>query len=115
VTRYNWASVEKEQLNPLFARQVVHGEKITIARIQLGKGCIVPEHAHANEQISMLQQGRLRFHIAGSELILEAGDVLHIASHEPHSVEALEDCLVTDVFSPVREDWRRGDDAYLRK
>jgi len=29
-------------------------------------------------------------------------------------VEALEDSLAVDVFSPVREDWIRGDDAYLR-
>ena len=32
----------------------------------------------------------------------------------PHEVEALEDSLVLDVFSPVRDDWVRGDDAYLR-
>jgi hypothetical protein len=32
----------------------------------------------------------------------------------PHRAEALDDSLVLDVFSPVREDWRRGDDAYLR-
>jgi quercetin dioxygenase-like cupin family protein len=32
----------------------------------------------------------------------------------PHGVEALEDSVVVDVFSPAREDWIRGDDAYLR-
>jgi quercetin dioxygenase-like cupin family protein len=115
MTRYNWASVEREQVNPLFARQMVHGDKMTVARIQLAKGCLVPEHSHANEQITMLEQGRLLFRISGTELTLEAGDVLHIAAHEPHSAEALEDCRITDLFSPVREDWRRGDDAYLRK
>jgi hypothetical protein len=31
-----------------------------------------------------------------------------------HDAEALEDSVVLDVFCPVREDWRRGDDAYLR-
>jgi hypothetical protein len=30
-------------------------------------------------------------------------------------VEALEDTIVIDVFAPVREDWVRGDDAYLRR
>ena len=29
--------------------------------------------------------------------------------------EALEDSVALDVFSPVREDWVRGDDAYLRR
>jgi hypothetical protein len=27
----------------------------------------------------------------------------------------LEDSVAIDVFAPVREDWRRGDDAYLRE
>jgi hypothetical protein len=30
-------------------------------------------------------------------------------------VEATEDCLVTDLFTPRREDWIAGDDGYLRK
>jgi len=113
--RYQWDSVEKEPLNPMLARQVIHGEHITVARIHLSKGALVPEHAHANEQISMLERGRLRFHIAGQELIAEAGDVVQIPPHAPHWVEAIEDSLATDIFSPVREDWRSGDDAYLRK
>ena len=32
----------------------------------------------------------------------------------PHKVTVVEDAVVYDVFAPVREDWLRGDDAYLR-
>jgi quercetin dioxygenase-like cupin family protein len=115
MTRYNWTQVKREQLNPLLARQMIHGEKLTIARIHLAKGCIVPEHAHDNEQVSVLERGKLRFRVAGDEVLLEAGDVLHIPSGAPHDVEALEDSLAMDIFSPAREDWRSGDDAYLRR
>jgi quercetin dioxygenase-like cupin family protein len=115
VTRYNWAKVEREQLNPLFARQVIHGEKTTVARVHLAKGCVVPEHSHHNEQISMVERGRLLFRIGGEELMLEPGDVLHIPSGVPHDVFALEESLAVDIFSPPREDWRTGDDAYLRR
>jgi quercetin dioxygenase-like cupin family protein len=115
MTRYNWGKVEIEQLNPLLERQVVHGGRLTLARIHLRKGCIVPEHAHEPEQLSWLKEGRLRFELAGKELILETGDVLDIPSNVPHRVEALEDSFVIDIFSPAREDWRTGDDAYLRK
>jgi hypothetical protein len=38
-----------------------------------------------------------------------------IPPHLPHRVEALEETLATDLFTPGREDWLRGDDAYLRK
>ena len=113
--RYEWNQIEKEQLNPAFARQVIHGETMTVARVYLKKGCLVPEHSHHNEQISMMEQGTLRFVLAGEELILKAGEVLRIPPHVPHSAEALEDSIAVDLFSPVREDWIRGDDAYLRK
>ena len=112
---YEWNRVEKEQLSPTFARQVIHGGTMTVARVYLRKGCSVPEHSHHNEQISMMEQGSLKFTIAGQELVLTAGQVLRIPPHVPHSAEALEDCVATDLFSPPREDWIRGDDAYLRK
>ena len=55
------------------------------------------------------------FVLGGVEKIVKAGEVLQIPPHVPHSAEALEDCIVVDLFSPLREDWIRGDDAYLRK
>jgi quercetin dioxygenase-like cupin family protein len=56
----------------------------------------------------------VRFRIAGEERVLRAGDALVIPPDVPHTVEALEDSLAVDLFSPRREDWIRGDDAYLR-
>ena len=47
-------------------------------------------------------------------LARDAGASLLIESDVPHEVEALEDSVVLDVFAPRREDWIRGDDAYLR-
>ena len=39
---------------------------------------------------------------------------MQIAPHVPHRVDALEDSVAMDLFAPVRADWLRGDDAYLR-
>lgn len=114
MTHYIWEQVTNEQMNPLFSRRVIHGERMTVARIRLAKGAVVPEHAHENEQITMLEEGELRFSFAGRTLVLKAGEALAIPPNAPHAVEALEDSVATDVFSPAREDWIRGDDAYLR-
>ena len=114
VKLYNWSQIPEEQLNDLVARQMIHGETMTIARIHLRKGAVVPMHQHPNEQISMVEHGRLRFVIAGQERIVQGGDMIAIPPNAPHLVEALEDSLATDLFSPIREDWIRGDDAYLR-
>ena len=110
-----WDGIERESLNELTVRQAIHGEKLTLARIHLAKGAVVPRHAHSNEQISMLEQGRLRFVFDGREMILEAGQMMLIAPDEPHAVIALEDSRALDLFAPAREDWIRGDDTYLRQ
>ncbi len=112
---YEWNSIEREQLNPLVARQVIHAERMTVARIHLSKGAAVPRHSHENEQITLLQQGKLRFIFDDGETVIEAGAVVAIPPNAAHGVEALEDSMAIDLFSPIREDWIRGDDAYLRR
>jgi quercetin dioxygenase-like cupin family protein len=112
---YQWDKVEKETLNPFLERQVIHADTMTVARMYLRKGCVVAEHSHHNEQISMVEQGSAKFILAGAERVLSAGDVVLIPPGVPHSVEAMEDCVALDLFSPRREDWIRGDDSYLRK
>ncbi|MEX2260891.1 MAG: cupin domain-containing protein [Bryobacteraceae bacterium] len=111
---YTWEGVPEERMNPLVSRQVIHGETMTVARLRLRKGAVVPLHHHVNEQITLLEEGRLRFVIAGREHVVSAGEAMQIPPNAPHTVEALEDSLAIDLFSPVREDWIRGDDAYLR-
>jgi len=43
--------------------------------------------------------------VAGEEVTLREGEVLHIRPNVPHQVEALDDTFVLGVFSPVRQDW----------
>ncbi len=111
---HRWNEIERERLGPLTARQVIHSERMTFARIYLKKGAVVARHQHENEQVSYLLEGRLRFDFDTEEVIASAGEVLLIESQRPHLVEALEDSLALDIFQPVREDWLRGDDSYLR-
>lgn len=111
---HRWDDVEHEQLNELAARRVVHSERMTTARIYLKKDAVVPRHSHENEQISHILEGKLRFEFDGGDYVVGAGEMMEIASNEPHRVVALEDSLAMDVFQPVRQDWISGDDAYLR-
>jgi quercetin dioxygenase-like cupin family protein len=112
--RYNWTDVAEEVLNDRVTRRVIHTDAMTIARIGLAKGAVVPLHSHVNEQVTMLESGSLRFEMGGKQIVLKAGDALVIPPHMPHLVEALEDSRATDLFTPRREDWIAGDDSYLR-
>ena len=94
---------------------MAHTATMTVARLVLAKGALVPRHEHPNEQITNVLEGRLRFVIGDEEQIVPAGATVLIPGNVPHEVEAVEDSIALDVFSPVREDWVRGDDAYLRR
>lgn len=113
--RHSWANIAREELNPDFARQVIHTERMTIARVFLRAGSAVPRHSHENEQVSVVEQGKLKFIFDdGREEVVAAGECMQIAPNAPHRVEALEETVGYDLFAPVRADWLRGDDAYLR-
>ncbi len=112
---HSWDHVREEALNPLLSRQVIHSERMTLARIHLSKGAIVPVHQHPNEQFSLVESGRLLYEVGGEEAAAQAGDMVLIPPDVPHTVEALEDSIVLDIFTPVRDDWVRGDDTYLRR
>jgi len=111
---HRWQDEPVEELSPSLGRQVVHTETMTFARIHLRAGACVPSHEHPNEQVATVLEGRLRFVVGDDEQIVSAGESMILPPGVPHEVEALADSLVLDVFSPVREDWVRGDDAYLR-
>jgi quercetin dioxygenase-like cupin family protein len=88
-----------------------------LAHVYMEEGCIVPQHAHDNEQLTYILEGTLRFWIGegeGEPIDVRAGEVLHIPSQVPHRAEALEKTLDLDIFCPPREDWLDGSDAYLR-
>jgi quercetin dioxygenase-like cupin family protein len=113
-TLVRWADVEPEQMNALLTRQYVTGAQGMVARILLKQGCVVPEHSHANEQISMIVSGSLEFRVAGRTVVVRAGEVLVIPGNVPHSALALEDTEDLDFFAPPREDWISKQDSYLR-
>jgi quercetin dioxygenase-like cupin family protein len=110
-----WHAEPIEQLNDGIGRQMLHTETMTVARIHLAAGAVVPRHQHEHEQVANVISGRLRFVVGEEELVVEAGESVALPANVPHEVTVLEDALVIDVFSPVRDDWVRGDDAYLRR
>ena len=94
---------------PQLERRRVIGEQAMISHVTLHKGCMVPTHAHTNEQFCCVLSGRLRFGLGAEgsperrEVTVSAGEVLHLPSNLPHSAEALEETVVLDVFSPPSE------------
>ena len=115
--RYRWEDIPKEALKPNLARRLISTDRMMLAQVYLQKGCVVPTHAHENEQLTYILEGVLRFWLGEDESVVvdvAAGEVLHIPSYLPHKAEALEATLDVDIFCPPRQDWLDGSDAYLR-
>ncbi len=118
VTLYRWDAIEKESVTEQLDRRLITGERIMLAHVYLKKGCVVPRHHHDNEQLTYILEGALHFWIGkdeAEEVVVHAGEVLHIPSNVPHKAVALEDTLDVDVFSPPRQDWLDKTDDYLRR
>ena len=103
---YRWQSLETDTPMELLERRRIIGQRVMLSHVVLKKGCAVPTHHHDNEQFACILSGRLRFRLGDpdgaecEEMVLEAGQVLHLPPNVPHAAEALEETLVLDVFSP---------------
>jgi quercetin dioxygenase-like cupin family protein len=115
VVHHRWSNITPEQINPSILRQYITADNVTIARFELKRGGVVPRHAHANEQVSLVLSGALLFRIDGREVTIRGGEVMQIPGNVPHEVEVLDDALVIDVFSPIRQDWIEKTDNYFRR
>ena len=115
IVHHRWNDIAQEQINPDIKRQYLSGDRVTIARFELKRGGVVPRHAHENEQVSMVLSGALLFRIDGRETTIRGGEVMQIPGNVAHEVEVLEDALVIDVFSPVRQDWIDKTDTYFKR
>lgn len=64
-----------------------------------------PRHAHPNEQITWLLEGRLDFQIADGPLTTcGPGTVVVVPGNTPHEVWYREKCRIVEFFNPPRFD-----------
>ena len=96
---------KRELLEGVHLRTLVHGDKTLMGQFSIARGSAIPAHAHPHEQTGFMVSGKLRFKVEGEVMDVEAGDSWCIPGEVEHSAEALEDTVVIEVFSPVREDY----------
>ncbi len=113
-----WDDVPMETVNPSMRRQIITGELLTVARIYLKDGFLVPMHSHHNEQITQVISGVLKFRLGedGDEAIdVGPGQVIVIPANLPHEARVVGDVVETDMWAPRRDDWLNQTDDYLRQ
>ncbi len=91
-----------EEIMPGYRGRMIHGKNMTLVYWEVDKDAEVPEHAHVNEQIMHVLEGRFEFTVGETTQVYEAGELVVIPSDTPHKGKALTPCRLMDVFSPVR-------------
>ena len=116
--KINWNNIPVDQVNEKMKRQIIYGEKIMVAKMEFEDGFTVPWHSHENEQVTEVIEGVLRFWFDDNEeehIDLTAGDSIISPGNRRHKALMVGKVVETDTFSPPRQDWIDGSDAYLRK
>ena len=110
----NWASCPVEQVADGITRQLISGERLMICRLSLAPSVVTAVHSHPHEQMTLVERGRVRFHVAGADRLAVAGDVLLFPSGIEHGATILDEpAVLVDIFSPPRLDFLapRGEGA----
>ncbi len=93
------------------SRRFVMADKSRMAIYHLRKGVVVPVHTHDSEQLTFVQEGRLRVVVGGQAFDLRQGQLVVIPANAAHSIEALENSVEYDYFAPPGSSWVDDRDA----
>jgi quercetin dioxygenase-like cupin family protein len=108
----NYNTKNKVDIFPGVHSAMEHSEHITYACVNLDEGTVVPIHHHMHEQWTYVLEGQMEFTLNGEKQLLLPGMGAYIHSNAEHGAVAVTACKVIDVFTPVREDYRKLDTGY---
>ena len=92
-----------EKVGEKVSLKTVDGTNITLLNCKFEKGCIIPNHHHESEQITIVVKGCLKGTMNGKEYTVRSGEGIVIPPNLPHEWTAPEDTITLEVFSPLRK------------
>jgi quercetin dioxygenase-like cupin family protein len=96
------------EVEPGITRQVLgHDAHLMLVRVTFKQGAIGAIHAHPHRQVTYVESGVFQTTVNGSTRLLRRGDCYFVPPDTPHGVEALEDGVLIDAFTPAREEFLR--------
>lgn len=82
--------------------------QIMMVLVKFEKGALGAPHHHFHTQATYVAKGKFEFEIDGQKQVVKEGDGVYIQPNLLHSAVCLEEGILIDVFSPVREDFLDG-------
>lgn len=101
------SEVDLQQLEEKVARKILgSGGSLMMVEVHFEKGGVGKTHSHQDhEQVCYVAQGSFEVTVGLEKKTLGQGDSFYAAKNVDHGVLALEDGILIDVFTPIREDF----------
>lgn len=81
------------------------GGSLMSVEVKFQKGAVGAVHSHPHEQVSYVIKGSFEFEMDGRKKVIRSGDTYYVGPGITHGVVALEDAIILDIFTPLREDF----------
>lgn len=107
---FSFDRLDQTEEMPGFLGAFLHSENMTVVNWSVEAGATVPVHSHPHEQFSMVVEGKFELILNGETEVLKPGRIALIPADVPHSGQAVTDCTIVDVFSPMREEYQHEGD-----
>ena len=102
-------SMNWEELGGGVSRKILgYDNQIMMVLVKFEKGALGSPHSHFHTQATYCTSGKFEFEIDGEKQIIKGGDGVYIEPNLVHSALCLEEGMLIDTFSPVREDFLDG-------
>ncbi len=87
-------------------RQIMgYDGQLMMVKVLFKKGSVGTMHEHYHSQVTYVVSGRFELTIGDKKRELKAGDGYYVAPDVPHGCICLEEGMLIDTFSPMRQDF----------
>lgn len=95
-----------EETAPGIKRKIMsYDERLMVVKVAFERGAVGTLHQHHHTQITHVESGSFEVEISGEKKVLKSGDAFYVPPNAVHGAVCLEDGVLIDVFSPMREDF----------
>ena len=97
----SWEVIDEKVKRKIMAYE----QSLMVVKVAFKTGGVGPLHQQQHVQITHVESGVFEVEIDGQKKVLKTGDAFHIPANILHGAVCLEEGVLIDVFSPMREDF----------
>ena len=89
----------------VYHKIMAYADEIMCVENHFAKGAVGALHSHPHTQVTYVAAGAFEFEIDGEKKVVRTGDVLLKRNGVEHGCVCLEEGILVDIFTPMREEF----------